>query len=139
MNSLQRTRERLPAEGSTSTIMLVSAAYICVPMPTVHQIEVCGTGETIAAVGPDSPMIGVYSLDIFTERVSKIIHSHADLIRKSGATRNDNEESESEPDQPEHGLTSAGPPLFLYIAWQNCHDPYDVPQKCVLRHRCDSV
>ena len=98
---------------------------------------VCGTGETISAVGPDSPMIGVYSLDIFTERVSKIIHSHADLIRKSGAAKQADNESESEPDQAADSLTLAAPPLFLYIAWQNCHDPYDVPQKCVLYHRFD--
>ena len=92
-----------------------------------------GTGETLTAVGPDSPMIGVYSLDIFTERVSKIIHSHADLIAKSSASaRHANEERELEPDQATDVSDSVALPLFLYIAWQNCHDPYDVPQKYVL-------
>ena len=91
------------------------------------------TGKNLIAIGPDSPMIGVYSLDIFTERVSKIIHSHAAIIEESSPSRRATEDSESEPDHQSADVSGlVAPPLFLYIAWQNCHDPYDVPQKYVL-------
>ena len=53
---------------------------------------------------------GVYSLDVFMARIDKIITEHASWHA--------------------HG-TETAKPLFLYAAWQNCHDPYDVPQKYI--------
>ena len=86
-------------------------------------------GENITAIGPDSPLIGVYSLDIFVERVSTIIHGHAARMATAGTASNSTEDSKPKSQQPINGLTSSTSPLFLYVAWQNCHDPYDVPQK----------
>jgi arylsulfatase B/arylsulfatase I/J len=46
---------------------------------------------------------GVYSLDVFEQRMQLIIAA----------------------------ASTATAPLFLYLAWQNCHDPYDVPQRYI--------
>lgn len=86
-------------------------------------------GENLQAVGPDSPLIGVYSLDVFAERVSKIIQGHAVMLKNVSAAHSTNTDSDNESSHTTNALPSVAPPLFLYIAWQNCHDPYDVPQK----------
>ena len=114
-------------------------------------------GENLTAVGPESPLIGVYSLDIFTARVSRIIHAHAALTISTSSANNKNEkkndstsddQTAGDGDDDDATATAVGlpqspaatdgasadgvaPPLFLYVAWQNCHDPYDVPQKYI--------
>ena len=70
---------------------------------------------------------GVYSLDVFLGRINQIITDHAIVAT----------EDEEDGQQEEEKGTVAAPlqqqqkPLFLYAAWQNCHDPYDVPEKYI--------
>ena len=60
---------------------------------------------------------GVYSLDVFKQRIHKIISEHAHRQGRAA--------------QPDGSSADDEHPLFLYIAWQNCHDPYDVPEKYI--------
>jgi hypothetical protein len=65
---------------------------------------------------------GMYSLDVFKSKIDSIISSHVErygLPAQAGSSTS----------------ASISKPLFLYAAWQNCHDPYDVPQKYHLQQR----
>ena len=85
-----------------------------------NAVELTSTTMWVLYLRPEPTKYnGVYSLDVFKQRIHKIISEHA----------------QGRAPQPDASSTVDEHPLFLYIAWQNCHDPYDVSRnilRCIL-------